>query len=313
MHIKKVEQLDFRNNNLDVKMAEENKPLVTILTLVYNNSEYVLPALESIKAQLYKPFEHIIIDDCSSNNSPEVIQNWIDQNHHECKFIIHKKNKGICATLNEIILMAKGKYIFGASDDIMMPDKLVKDVELLEANPSYAFCASNMIFRDELTGNQTHRKFNDQTNLFYKLLNGTATIAAPTATYKVAALKEIGLFDENLLFEDYDMFLRLLSAYPCGYRDDYSVIYCVHPKSIQAQQEIKFHNEFFNILRKWKHLPNYWYYRNNRRQFDFAYFAEKNKKEALRHLLPALSIFWHVRLYKSLIRFILFWQKKQSS
>ncbi len=287
-------------------MNEENKPLVSIITLVYNNAEYALPALEYTKNQRYTPVEHIIIDDCSQDGSADRVQQWIDDNEYKCTFIRHERNMGICPSLNELIRVAKGKYFYGISDDYMEPDKLIKDVALLEANPSFAYCYSNMIVRDMVSGKEEKRKSSDRNNLFINLLNFSAVVATPTTIYRTQALKDIGLFDEKLLYEDYDMFLRLLSVYSCGYRDDYSVIYCVHPKSVQLVREVEFQNDIFKILAKWKHVPNYWYYVNIRHQHAFGYFAVKNKKEARRHLLPSLTLFWRLRLYKDIVRYLFF-------
>ncbi len=289
-------------------MQTKEKPLVTILTLVYNNAEYVLPALQHIKEQLYTPIEHIIVDDQSSDGSADTIKKWIDDNNYNCEFIVHKINKGICATLNEIILRGKGKYIFGASDDLMMPDKLIKDVEYLEANPSFAFCSSKMIIRN--FKENTDKKKEYYPTSFKDLLYGKSTIASPTATYRRQALIDIGLFDETLLFEDYDMFLRLLHKYPAGFRDDYSVIYCVHEKSIQTQREVEFQEDFFKVYKKWRHLPDYRLFTNKRHAFTFWYFSDKNKKAALRHLIPASTFFWRAVFIKGLIKFLFFYDKR---
>src|SRR6188474_3378131 len=102
---------------------EKSLPLVTVFSLVYNTGKYVIEAIESVKANNYPNIQHIIIDDCSYDGvSTELVSDWIKENNYNCTFIKHEKNQGICRTLNEILRLAKGKYIFGVSDDLIMPD-----------------------------------------------------------------------------------------------------------------------------------------------------------------------------------------------
>jgi glycosyltransferase involved in cell wall biosynthesis len=287
---------------------ESEKPLVTIISLIYNNAHAALSGLEAIRKQVYRPVEHIIFDDCSTDDSAAVVQKWIDDNKYECRFVRHEKNRGICATLNHGIELARGKYLFGITDDEMMPDKLLYDVEMLEANPGYAFVYSKMILRYVDRNEEVKGLYTYSNKLFYKLLAGQMTIPTPTTTYRLSVFKDVGLFDPSLLFEDYDMFLRILYKHPCGFVDLYTVVYNIHEKSIQLTKEKAFMNEFFRILNKWKHLPRFPYYRRSRHLHTFCHFATKDKREALRHLIPSLPLFWQLRLYKGLARFLFVWK-----
>src|SRR5688572_24620643 len=128
-------------------MISEQLPLVTVVTLVYNTGKILNDTFNSVKIQSYKNIEHIIIDDCSTDNSVELVTKWISENNHKCKFIKNTINKGISGTINEAIKVATGKYFCVIGDDIMLPHKIAKDVSILEAKPIAAFCYSKMILR----------------------------------------------------------------------------------------------------------------------------------------------------------------------
>jgi glycosyltransferase involved in cell wall biosynthesis len=112
-------------------------PLVTIISPCYNHSKFVIESLESIKNQSYPNIEHIIIDDCSSDDSVKKIEDWITANEYKCVFIKHKMNMGISYTLNKSLKTSKGKYWAGLStDDIAGHDRIEKFVNYLENNPT---------------------------------------------------------------------------------------------------------------------------------------------------------------------------------
>jgi glycosyltransferase involved in cell wall biosynthesis len=233
-----------------------------------------------------------------------VVQSWIEGNDYSCTFIRHEKNLGICATLNEALKMAKGKYFSAIGDDIMMPDKLEEDIAILEDNVDAAFCYSKMIVRYVNQGLDTYGDYKGSSDLFHDYLLGKVTIATPTVTYRIAVFGEVGFYDESLLFEDYDMYLRILYRRKAVFSDRYSVIYIRFGASIQSDREVEILNEFLNILDRWKFLPKYKYYKNNRHLFTFCQLSTKNKKEAVKHLLPAMTMFWQPRLYKNILKLI---------
>jgi glycosyltransferase involved in cell wall biosynthesis len=109
---------------------EVRLPLVTIFTLVYNtNPKYVMEAIDSIYAQTYKNIEHIIINDNPNDLiSWPVIKNYIISNNLPSIIIEHEENYGICKTLNQILQISRGEYLFGCSDDKILCDKLFNEL-----------------------------------------------------------------------------------------------------------------------------------------------------------------------------------------
>lgn len=114
-------------------------PLVTVITLCYNTGPYVLQALECVKGQGYPNLQHIVIDDCSKDDSATQVQQWIDDHQYPCTFIRHQQNKGIAKTLQEAFSIAGGKYLTFISDDLWVENRLIPEVELFESlDDSYA-------------------------------------------------------------------------------------------------------------------------------------------------------------------------------
>jgi len=107
--------------------------MISVVMSVYNGEKYLDEAIESILNQTYKDFEFIIINDGSIDKSLEIIEKYKQQD--ERIVLISRENKGLIASLNEGIEKARGKYIARMdADDISLPKRFEKQIELLEEN-----------------------------------------------------------------------------------------------------------------------------------------------------------------------------------
>ena len=110
--------------------------LVSIIMPSYNTAEYISDSIKSIQAQTYENWELIIVDDCSTDNSMEVIRSF---NEPRIKLLQNEKNSGAAISRNYALREAKGKWIaFLDSDDTWIPEKLEKQIKYMEEN-NYAF------------------------------------------------------------------------------------------------------------------------------------------------------------------------------
>ncbi len=108
---------------------------------LYNSVNYIKESVESILNQQYSDFEIIIIDDCSSDGSAEVVQSIKD---NRIRYIKNESNIGLNKSLNLGISLAKGKYIARMDhDDISLPNRFNIQVSFLENNPDYILIGSN--------------------------------------------------------------------------------------------------------------------------------------------------------------------------
>ena len=125
----------------------EMPPLVSVLMASYNHEKYVEAAVRSIMAQKGVAFELIVIDDGSTDSSPEILERL----QAELKFsYIHRPNRGLVATMNELVSMARGKYFCSfASDDIMPQGRLEKQSAYLELHPEESLCFGQIVLMDK--------------------------------------------------------------------------------------------------------------------------------------------------------------------
>lgn len=132
------------------KIAMLNKQeLVTIGLPFYNNGKTLKNAIKSVLLQTYKNWELIIIDDGSTDDSFQIAEYFATQ---DARIILIKDeiNKGLVARLNQIIDMASGKFIARMdADDMMMPEKLEKQMEYFARNPSVDVLATASYTIDE--------------------------------------------------------------------------------------------------------------------------------------------------------------------
>ena len=107
------------------------KDLISVVMSNYNtDEEYLRAAIESVLNQTYENFEFIIVDDCSTNNSVDVIESYSDK---RIKLIKNKGNMGLTKSLNIAIKAAKGEFIARMdADDIALPQRFEKQIEFLK-------------------------------------------------------------------------------------------------------------------------------------------------------------------------------------
>lgn len=215
--------MDFRQRF--VVDSDSYSPLVSIGVASYNYSMYVLETLNSILHQTYNNIELFVVDDFSTDNSVQIIEQWIAENNLSVTFIKHLSNKGRTYSCNEIISQAKGKYIvIFSSDDVMYLDKIKQQVESLEnADEDVVISYSNadLINEDGLNKGEFYS--------FYKIenrINGNAlipyleekfSIPAPTVMFRKSVFFKVGLYDERLYAEDFGMWMKILPFYKIKY------------------------------------------------------------------------------------------------
>lgn len=120
--------------------------LVTIITPVYNSERFIKKTIESVSKQTYKNWELILIDDCSTDNSSEIIQD-LSKDDNRIRYIRLEKNSGAAVARNTGLEKAQGRYIaFLDSDDLWEPNKLEKQLQFMMNNDiGFSFTAYKLI------------------------------------------------------------------------------------------------------------------------------------------------------------------------
>lgn len=123
-----------------------NEPLVSIIMPSYNTGSFIEETINSVISQTYKNWELIIVDDCSTDNTDEVVSTFQDE---RIKYFKNEENSGAAISRNKAISESKGKYIaFLDSDDLWVAEKLTKQISFMEEN-DYSFTHTQYIQIDE--------------------------------------------------------------------------------------------------------------------------------------------------------------------
>ena len=189
-----------------------NPPLVSVIMSVYNGEKYLVQAIDSILNQTYQNFEFIIIDDCSTDNSSHILQEYA-QKDSRIKIIKKEKNigiKGFIKNLNLGISIAKGKYIARMdADDISLPERFQKQVDFLENNPEITLVGAQLNLINEqnkITGEAIaalqHRDI-------VKRITSQIQLFHPVIMFRKD--QNIQYREKFLYCEDYDLYLNLIT------------------------------------------------------------------------------------------------------
>jgi glycosyltransferase involved in cell wall biosynthesis len=135
----------------------QNTPLISVVMTSYNHERYVSQAIESILNQTFPDFELIIVDDASTDRSREIIEAY-KKRDFRIRIVYHDSNKGISKTANDGFEIARGKFVaLMNSDDLWTPEKLEKQICILQQNPDLIVWSDASII--DANGNETGQLF----------------------------------------------------------------------------------------------------------------------------------------------------------
>jgi Glycosyl transferase family 2 len=202
-------------NDLGSKL--ENDPLVTVIIGCYNHSRFVEECLDSVRQQTYPSLQVIIFDDCSTDNSVSVIDTSLKKHPLDWFFIRHNRNIGLCASLNEALRLARGKYIsMVAADDVWLASKTARQVEMIEQMPDDVGVVYSDAFQIDECGKtlpqmfiEAHRDIEPPDGFLFDVLWQGNFIPAMTTLIRRKCFTKVGNYDEDLCFEDWDMWMRI--------------------------------------------------------------------------------------------------------
>ena len=219
-----------------------NKGLVSIITPVYNGQDFLERSIKSVLAQTYENWELLLIDDGSSDNSVQIIENYLEDNR--IKLLRNESNSGIPTTRNKGIENSTGEFIaLLDQDDEWLPHKLEKQVSrFLEIDDSFGLIYSNVEVRTDQGILSDQKKeiepeVSIQSNL--ELMLSRNLITSPTAMVKRKALEEVGLFDESIRWggDDYDLWIRIAHKFKFDYIDEVLCIRHEHQQNYSADKK----------------------------------------------------------------------------
>ena len=193
-------------------------PLVSVICLCYNHRRFVREAVVSVLNQSYKNIQVIVADDASTDNSIEEI-NTLKAEHSSIELLLLPKNLGNCKAFNEALKLARGEFIIDfATDDLMMPDRIEKQVSFFgRLTPTVGVVYTDAVYINE-DGKfiRNHFEYLFQKELISHIPQGdvyrdvltTYFIPGPTMMTRREVFTALGGYDESLSYEDFDFWVR---------------------------------------------------------------------------------------------------------
>jgi glycosyltransferase involved in cell wall biosynthesis len=299
---------------------------VSVIIPTYNNAHFLPETLESIFNQDYDDYELIVVDDGSTDNTKKLLDGYGDR-----VIYLYQENSGACSKpRNEGIKIARGEYIsIFDSDDIMKPEKLRLQANLLDNNPDVGFVFTDFYdFRGDVVSKNhvgTCTIFNslnkkkvgsdgyiiEKTDAYETLLSENF-IGASSMVFKKSLFEDIGPFDESLdSSEDIDFTLRVARKYDIGFIDRACHLRRLHDGNMTTKAE----KMFTRSLRVFSgHLAVPKSSLSQQRLIDkifelhssLAYHYRENARyrDALREYRSALSLRpYRFKIYKAMVKF----------
>lgn len=223
-----------------------NEPLVSVICTCYNQAPYLQAALDSVLQQVYPAIELHIVDNGSTDFSRKAILAWQQKNAHKLPIRCHFRDRPInyCQSFNRALAQTRGDLVVDlAADDFLHPRHLAEAVNRLSVTNASVYFS-----------NVRHLYTNGQTRAFYPVDAAGKAIgpipegdvfAAVVKKYQISSaslvlnapvLKAAGGYDERLVYEDFDLLIRMARDHAFVYGDLLGVTKRILPDSFSSQQ-----------------------------------------------------------------------------
>ncbi len=186
-------------------------PLISIIIPTYNRAAWLREAIDSVLSQSARMFELIIVDDGSTDQTREFITEYGDQVHY-----LYQTNQGVSSARNLGIHSSHGKYIaLLDSDDLWLPDKLARQIAIMEQQPDVQVCHTEEIWIRRGVRVNPKKKHQKYGGYIFPYCLPLCVISPSSVMMRRSLFDEVGYFDETLpACEDYDLWLRITKTYP---------------------------------------------------------------------------------------------------
>ena len=210
--------------------------LVSVIMSVYNGEKHVQEAIDSILRQHYAQFEFIIIDDRSTDATPDILQH-AEQSDARIKILKNPENIGLTRSLNLGIQASRGEYLARQdADDRSHPDRLQQQVAFLEIHPEVMLLGTSTYFIDE-AGNVLGQEFltSGAINIKRDLMRGNQ-FRHGSLMMRRKCLTTIGMYREEFKYaQDYDLALRIAESYAIDNLPKFLYYYRISPDAISVK------------------------------------------------------------------------------
>ncbi len=194
-------------------MEKNTKPVISVIMGVYNGERFLAEAVESILSQSYGDFEFIICNDCSTDASAEMLKAYAAADGR-IVLLENEQNRGLAATLNRCIAVAKGEFIARMDcDDRALPERFAVQIQWLEQHPEADVLGTAVEYMDD-NGDVYGAMSLDSlcVRSVTEVVRGSCVIH-PTVMMRAEALRRVGGYTVNSLTtraEDYDLWCKIV-------------------------------------------------------------------------------------------------------
>ncbi len=275
-------------------------PLVSAVVPTYDNADLAVEAVESVLAQTYQPLEIFVIDDGSTDETPERLEKYAGRVN-----LIFQEHKGAGAARNQGVSRSKGEYIaFLDSDDVWYPRKLEACVAALERESSYAACYHDYLMVDtERNKRYAIPHYEISGRIAKELFVENLGFHTSTVVARRECFEKIGMFDEELIrAQDWDMWLRLTEEYPILYVDETLAERRLHPGGLSVvRQDLYAEYNLRTIKKAAKRRPDLYAdvekasLSNAHLRFGLDHYRLFRLQEARREFARSLGLKWNGR------------------
>lgn len=243
---------DYHTGHRRLTIEDGDQPLISVIMGVYNGEEFFDDSINSILNQTYSNFEFIIVNDGSKKPAVDAISKYTDKRIR----VVHQNNKGHAGALNTGISLATGKFIARQdSDDISLPTRLEKELQLLVSSENIGVVGTFFTYVDEetlepsITMTQPHKKIDVKRSMLVHNPLGHGT-----TMFKKEIFEKIEPYTNKLgPIEDFELWLRIADKYELAVVPENLYLYRLNTKgmsSLGGQTQIKVTKDL--IKKQWK-------------------------------------------------------------
>jgi teichuronic acid biosynthesis glycosyltransferase TuaG len=244
---------------------------VSVIVTTFNRADLVRETIDSILNQTFQDFELIVVDNCSCDNTEEVVNNYQDK---RIRYFRNDNNGVIAVNRNFGIAKARGEYVaFCDDDDLWLPEKLERQVAEFAQNKAVSLvCTNATILNEKGKLTEFYQIKPAEADFTFNSLLRHSQIICSSVMVKKSVIDDVGLMDvspELFSVEDYELWLRIASKYRIKYIDQPLLKYRVHPGNVQKKSfaAVKRHRAAYRKLKKKGVIGSWTYYRLGVRSF----------------------------------------------
>ncbi len=221
--------------------------MVSIITPTFNSERFISETILSVQAQTYQDWEMIIVDDCSTDKTAEIVASFQEKDSR-IKYFYNSTNKGSALSRNLALQKAKGKWIaFLDSDDLWHPEKLEKQIEFMERN-DYHFSYTNYCEIDE-NSKEKGILITGPKVITDKLMKAYCWPGCLTVMYDA---EEVGIMQtvDIKINEEYALWIKIARKTKCYLLGENLAKYRRHNNSLTSQSYFKLIKWHYLMFRK---------------------------------------------------------------